>query len=124
MAITDIAANDRSAGKTNLPSLEHNRLIQRQTFELVVFSKEDAKQNGAVRDLHGHIHFILLRLAATRYPAHTAIRQHTTDAPIFAPARTISPSCIKLSVCRLNDENVVKPPQKPVITNCRVVELT
>ena len=43
---------------------------------------------------------------------------------ILAPARNHSPSFIRLRVCRLNDENVVKPPQKPAMTNCRATEPT
>ena len=38
---------------------------------------------------------------------------------MFADARSQSPSRARFSVCRLNDENVVKPPQIPAITNCR-----
>ena len=42
----------------------------------------------------------------------------------MAHARNQSPSRANISVWRLNAENVVKPPQTPIITNCRAGVLT
>jgi len=54
-------------------------------------------------------------------PAHTLIRHRTIESPILVPARSHSPSFIRFSVCRLNDEKVAYPPQIPTITNWRAV---
>jgi hypothetical protein len=40
---------------------------------------------------------------------------------MLAAARIHSPFCASVSVCRLNEENVVKPPSRPSITNWRAV---
>src|ERR1700730_199836 len=54
---------------------------------------------------------------ASAWPAHTAIRHNTTDATIYALPRNHAPSWNSDRVCRLKAENVVYPPQRPVITN-------
>src|SRR6266581_2264664 len=84
---------------------------------------------GKVRDrLPWHCldnsYFIELRPTARAWPAQTETKHSTIDAPMLPPARNHSPSFNKLSVCRLNEEKVVNPPQIPTITNWRVVEPT
>src|SRR5262245_29395029 len=98
MAESDMATQDRCAAKAHFARFEHDRLMQWQMLELVIFAKEDAEQSGFTRNRHGQIHFMELRLPANTCPAHTAIRQHRTDKTILAPARNISPSCSRLSV--------------------------
>src|SRR5262245_66540117 len=68
-----------------------------------------------------HTHLIVLRLKAAIWPSQTASRHSTTEPAILNEACTHSPSLTRLSVCRLNEENVVYPPQRPTITNCRAV---
>ena len=43
------------------------------------------------------------------------------ESSILVPAWSHSPSFIRFSVCRLNDEKVVYPSQIPTITNWRAV---
>jgi hypothetical protein len=57
--------------------------------------------------------------SASRWPAHTAIKQTTTETPTLPNARPHAPVRISSYVCRLNDENVVNPPQSPTITKMR-----
>jgi hypothetical protein len=55
-------------------------------------------------------------------PAHSATRHRTIESPILVPAWSHSPSFIRFSVCRLNDEKMVYPPQIRTIANCRADE--
>ena len=97
----------RRAAELPFPCLQHNRLVEREIAELVVLAEEDAEQDGITRNLHGQIHFIALIVEASMEPPQTAIRHNITDRPIFPPARNHSPSFMRLSVCKLNEENVV-----------------
>src|SRR5579871_2374888 len=117
----DVPTQHRGAAELHFPGLEHDRLIERQALEFVVLAEEDAEQDGVARDVHHQTHFIALMLAASTWPAQTATRHATTEPTTLPPARSHSPSFIRLSVCRLNDEKVVYPPQKPTMTNCRVM---
>jgi hypothetical protein len=54
-----------------------------------------------------HANFIVLRPMARTWPAHTATRHSTTEAPILTPAWSHSPSFMRFSVCRLKEEKVV-----------------
>src|SRR5580693_492836 len=114
----------RGAAEMHFPGLLHDRLMEREALKLVVFAEEDPKQDAIARNPHGQAPFIILRVDASMEPAQTAIRHNATDRPILPPARNHSPSFTRLSVCKLNEENVVKPPQMPTITNCRAVEPT
>src|SRR5579884_2355224 len=114
-----MSAQHGCAGKMHFTRLEHDSFVQRQASASIVLAEEDAKQDGVARHLHGQTHFIALRLAAATWPIQTASIQPTTEIPILPPARAQSPSIIKFSVCRLNDENVVYPPHNPIMTNCR-----
>ena|SRR6266567_385209 len=107
MTEANVSSQNCRPGEMHFPSLQHDRLMERQVIELVVFAEKNTEQNCVVWNLHGQIHFIVLRLAAARWPTQTATMQHRTDSPMLAPARNHSPSFIRLRVCRLNDENVV-----------------
>ena len=107
MSESDMPTQHGRSSDVHFSRFQYNRLMKRQMIKSIILAKKDSEQDGIAWNLHGHTHFIVLRLAASRYPAHTAIRQQITDAPIFAPARNHSPSFIRLSVCRLKDENVV-----------------
>jgi hypothetical protein len=97
----------RRATEMHFPGLQHDRLIERDVATLVILAEEDAEQNSIMGDLHGHIHFIVFIVEASMEPPQTAIRHNITDRPIFPPARNHSPSFMRLSVCKLNEENVV-----------------
>src|SRR6478672_6220363 len=88
--------------------------------EPCVLPDKDAQQCRLFRYLHRGTSQRLIAAAAI-CPSHTATRHSTTEATMFADARSQSPSRARFSVCRLNDENVVKPPQIPISTNCRAV---
>ena len=45
--------------------------------------------------------------------------QHQRQADIEAKRGPVAPARSRSSVCKLNDEKVVNPPQKPTITNSR-----
>ena len=49
----------------------------------------------------------------------TAVNQATIEIPTFAPAVNRCPARASCRVSRLNAENVVKPPQMPVMTKWR-----
>jgi hypothetical protein len=51
-------------------------------------------------------------------PTATHPRQSPVENTILDNADNHLPSTIKLYVCRLNDENVVNPPQIPTTSNC------
>src|SRR5690349_6568821 len=123
MTVAHRPAQHRGAGQMHLARLQNDRLIERLVAVPIVLADKDAQQCCLFRYLHrdtsryaGSQRF---KAAAALWPSHTAARQSTTDATIFAEARSQSPSRARFSVCRLNDENVVKPPQIPIITNCR-----
>src|SRR6267142_6588541 len=107
MTEANVSSQNCRTGEMHFLGLQNDRLVERQVIKPVVFAEEDTEQNCVVRNLHGQIHFIVLKLAAARWPTHTATMQHRTDNPMLALARNHSPSFIKLRVCRLNDENVV-----------------
>src|SRR5450759_1463174 len=102
-----MTAQNGGAGEMQLAGLQHDRLVERQAFEFVVFAEKNAEQNGVARELHRHTHFMALRLTARMCPAHTAARQRITEPVILVPAYSHSPSFTRFNVCKLNDENVV-----------------
>ena len=55
-----------------------------------------------------------MRLWARAWPSQTARRQPVIEAKAFPAAWPNSPLSARESVCRLNEEKVVKPPQTPV----------
>jgi len=61
---------------------------------------------------------------AAMWPIQTAMRHNATDPAMFPPAASHSSSRIRFKVCKLKDENVVNPPQRPAMTNWRVVAET
>ena len=52
-------------------------------------------------------------------PGGTASKQRTTERATLAKAPSHSSPRASSSVCKLNEENVVNPPQKPTITKVR-----
>ena len=107
MTEADVSAQDGRAAEMHFAGFEDDRLVQRQMLKPVVFTEEDSEQHGIAWNLHAQAPFIMLRDAASTKPAQTPIRHSTTDSTTLPPARKNSPSFMRLSVCRLNDENVV-----------------
>jgi hypothetical protein len=103
----DVTPKDCGAGQVHFASLEHNRFVQRSVAGPIVLAEKDTKQYRGSGKLHAQVHFMALMLPASMYPAHTAIRQQITDIATLVPARNHPPSFMRLSVCKLNDENVV-----------------
>src|ERR1700761_4451612 len=104
MAEAGMAAQHRGAAEMHFAGLQHDGLVQRQLAGFVVFAEEDAKQDSVARNLHRHVHFKVPSPDARTWPIHTATMQHTTETTTLPPARSHSPSFIRFSVCRLNDE--------------------
>lgn len=57
--------------------------------------------------------------SAETCPSVTASRHRVTDRSTLPIAPSQEPSRARASVCRLNDEKVVNPPQMPTITKVR-----
>src|SRR5215472_3613856 len=62
--------------------------------------------------------------SASKWPSQTATRQSTTLKTVLAPACSHSLRCASSRVCRLKEEKVVYPPQKPPIKKLRHSGLT
>ncbi len=107
MAEADVSAQHGRAAEMHFAGFEDDRLVQRQMLKPVVLAEEDLQQHGVAWNLHAQAPFIILRDAASTKPAQTPIRHSTTDRTTLPPARKNSPSFMRLSVCKLNDENVV-----------------
>src|SRR4029077_18002376 len=121
MAEAHRSAQNGRAGEAHFARLEHDRLVKRLTARLVVLADEDAEQHGVPGERHGQTHFMALMESASMWPSQTATRQSTTEPTTLPPTWSHSPSLARLSVWRLNEEKVVKPPRIPVMTNWRVV---
>lgn len=63
----------------------------------------------------GDLHRMSVDLAAKTWPTQTAQMHSMTESAIVAAARPVPPVRSRSSVCRLNAENVVYPPQSPII---------
>jgi hypothetical protein len=103
---------------------EYDGLVKGSPVALVILADEDAQEHRVPRDVHWLPSLKLLIETAAACPSQTAIMHSRNDRPTFAPARTISPSRIRLRVWRLKEENVVYPPQRPSVRNWRVSVLT
>src|SRR5262245_33720223 len=111
------AAQHCRASEMHLARFEHDRLVERLMARLVVLANENAEQHGIAGERHGQIHLMALIDAARVCPSQTANRQSTTEPTILPPACSHSLSCTRLSVWRLNEENVVEPLHRPIMTN-------
>src|SRR4051812_42936451 len=118
MTVAHRPPQNRGAGQVHLARLQNDYLVERLMAVTVVLPHKDAQQHRLFWHLHRDTSQRFRGMGAIGQ-SHTAIRHRKTEATIFADARSQSPSRARFSVCRLNDENVVKPPQTPIITNCR-----
>src|SRR5579883_844302 len=95
MAEADSPAQNRRPAQLHLPGLQHDRLVERQAFELVVLAEKYPQQNGVTRDLHVRPTSSSL---STRQGAHRSTRRSGTAIPKTrycrrrAPIRHRSPS--------------------------------
>src|ERR1051325_5979014 len=82
----------------------------------VAFTYKHPQQFSVFRNFHSYGRPLIN--CARMCPSQTAIRQSSTEPATLAPACNHSRSCKSLSVCRLNEEKVVYPPQMPIMKNC------
>ena len=122
MAEAHRPAQHGGAGKAHLAGLQHDGLVERlwpalSSSPMKMRSSTASRESGMAQ-----IHFNGVDRNA---PACARARRRTGKArpkpTILPPAWSHSPSLARLSVCRLNEEKVVKPPRSPIMTNWRVV---
>ena len=121
MPKSDMGARHCCSGEVHFACFQYDRFIQRPMLIFVVFAKKYSEKNGVARYLHATPPLSALTFDARTCPAQTATRHSAFERTIFPTARPTSPSFRRLRFCKLKEENVVYPPQKPVMTNWRGV---
>jgi hypothetical protein len=110
MAKAHRSAQNSHPGNPLLPRLENNGLVKEMLTEPIIFADEDTQQrcflSTGICSVDQGPRQRLIRMPAT-WPNQTPIRQNTVDASIYAPLANHSSFRTRLSVSRLNEENVV-----------------
>ena len=106
------------AGESLLARLEHNRLVERSSCAAVVLTQKNAQQRRVGWHQQRRVSYRLHEDGqGVAQPDSSEAQTHRAQ-DVEAGAQPVA-VVDEVSVCRLNEEKVVKPPKTPSIRNCR-----